>query len=150
MQYSTGTIHFVSVFAPINYSNDQNILLLPESKNQMDRKNLIEMIDPKIQDYVEYRLQSHTESSMAIVAGFSKQLKELTDIIQTHDRVLSGENIETLLEIIKTSREDKIFKAKSTKLAGKIAATGGWVVGIATFIGACTLIWNSLSAHIKF
>lgn len=115
-----------------------------------DAKNrLLETVDQDTQDLIEWRLHSHTESSMRIIAGFEKQLKELTDIIKSHDRVLSSPNVDTLLKMIEEYQRLSTIHTSDMERANKVIYYGKIVTGVAAVIAALAYIGNYVSSHIK-
>lgn len=99
--------------------------------NDERKKSLLETVDQDTQDLIEWRLHSHTESSMRIVAGFAAQLKKLTEIIERHDKILSGTTVESILKIVKKAQNDEII-ALNNKRLGKAAL---WWIGALVSIG---------------
>lgn len=116
---------------------------------ESNHRRLLEIVDQDTQDYVELRLQSHTESSMKILAPIFEQLKELTRAIKAHDGILSNENVDTLLSIIAKHKENEDFKKVSIRYADKVWNGGKFIVGLATLIGALIIIKDQLLAHVK-
>lgn len=105
------------------------------------KRRLLETVDQDTQDLVEWRLHEHTESSMKIVAGFADQLKYLTEIIEKHDKILSGDTVDTLLKMVKDNQDAKVI-ADSYRNTGKRALW--WLTFLTAFGAFITGIWAFL------
>ena len=90
-----------------------------------------------------------TEETNQELESFSKQLQALTDVIHSHDRILTSDNMVILLEMIEEAKRLKTIHANDIERAEKIAKTSGFILGLAGTISAFIYIYHWFISHIK-
>jgi hypothetical protein len=110
---------------------------------------LIETMPKDVIDYIENRIHAHEETSLKYVNTFSTQLQALTDIIHSHDEILSSDNVKIILELIEESKRLKTIHESDVRRAQDIAKTGGFILGLAGVISSLVYIYQWGSSHIK-
>ncbi len=115
-----------------------------------NRKELISKIPADYQDYVEWRLHSHTESSLKVIQPILQELKDLTTIIKAHDAVLTNDNIVSLLEIIHEYQTMKIVHENDRERSQKVIYYGKMVIWVSAVLGAFAYIGDQVSKHLRW
>ena len=110
---------------------------------------LIETMPKDVIDYIENRIHFHEETSLKYVNTFATQLQALTDIIHSHDKVLTSENMNIILEIIEEAKRLKTIHESDVERARNIAKTGGFILGLAGVISSLVYIYHWGLSHIR-
>ena len=81
--------------------------------------------------------------------SISKELKALADIIHSHDKLLSSDNMKALTEMIEEYKKINIVHKSDKERAEKIVYYGKIVVFLASFLTASGYIYREIINHIK-